>query len=119
MALWHDGATRVRHHNLLRPSVALHVFKVMASCSRCLLLAELQSSFRLGHSCLLGLLEAALLRQLSSVRVMFSHHDTDHRDVRVHFAKRQPVQNLCLSGRVKPNPQDRRLGLANQLLPYS
>ena len=47
---------------------------------------------------------------------MFGHHDTDHLDVRVDFAKRQLVQDLCLSGCLKPNPQDRRLGLS---LPYS
>ena len=50
---------------------------------------------------------------------MFGHHDTDHRDVRVHFAKRQLVQDLCFSGFLKPNPQDRHLGLANQSLPNS
>ena len=50
---------------------------------------------------------------------MFSHHDTDHRDVRVNFFKRQLVQDLCLSGCLKPKPQDRRLGLANQPLPNS
>ena len=81
------------------PSVALHVFKVMASCARCLQLAGLQSSSRPGHHCLLG--------QLSSVRVMFSHHDTDHQDVRVHFAKGQLEQDLCFSSCLKPNPQDR------------
>ena len=53
---------------------------------------------------------------LSSMRVMFSRH-TDYWDVRVHFAKRQLVQDLCFSG--KPNPQDRHLGLAIQSLPYS
>ena len=41
---------------------------------------------------------------------MFNHHDTDLRDVRVHFTKRQLVQDLCFSGCLKPNPQDRHLG---------
>ena len=101
------------------PSVALHVFKVMASA--------------LGACCQLGCSRhpdrdtsassvswgAALRLSLSSVRVMFSHHDIDHRDVRVHFAKRQLVQDLCFSGCLKPHPQDRHLGLANQSLPCS
>ena len=52
---------------------------------------------------------------LSSKCVMISHH-TDHRDVRVHFAKRQLVQDLCFSGCLKPNPRDRHLGLAIQSL---
>ena len=49
---------------------------------------------------------------------MFSHH-THHRDVRVHFAKRQLVQDLCFSGCLKPNPQDRNLALASHPLLYS
>ena len=32
--------------------------------------------------------------------------------MRVHFAERQFVQDLCFSGCLKPNPQDRHLGLA-------
>ena len=31
----------------------------------------------------------------------------------------QLVHDLCLSGCLKPKPQDRRLGLANQPLPNS
>ena len=100
-------------------SVALRVFKVMVSCTRCLLLVGLHSSSRPGHFSLLGLLGAALRLSLSSVRVMFSHHDTDHRDVRVHFAKHQLAQDLCLSSCLKPNPQDRHFGHPNQSLPYS
>ena len=50
---------------------------------------------------------------------MFSHQDTDHRDVRVHVAKRQLEQDLCFSGCLKPDPQDRHLGLATQSLPHS
>ena len=50
---------------------------------------------------------------------MFSHHDSGYRDVRVNFAKRQLVQDLCFSGCLKLDPQDRHLGLANQSLPYS
>ena len=76
---------------------------VSPSATRCLLLVELQSSSRPGHFCLLGLLGAALRLSLSSVRVMFSHHDTDHRDVRVHFAKRQIAQDLRFSSCLKRN----------------
>ena len=50
---------------------------------------------------------------------MFSHHDIDHRDVRVHFAKRQFVQDLSFSSCLTPNPQDRHLGLAKQSLLHS
>ena len=42
------------------------------------------------------------------MRVVFSHHDTDHRDARVHFAKRQLVQDLCLSAvqdAIEPGPR--------------
>ena len=58
--------------------------------------------------------KAALRLWLSSVRVMFSHHGTDHWDARVHVAKRQLVQGLCFSSCLKPNPQDRHLGLPVQ-----
>ena len=50
------------------PSMALYVFKVMTSCTRCLLLAELQSSSRPGHLCLLGLLEGCTVTVAVSAR---------------------------------------------------